>query len=264
MPILSLLPALLLYFLGRRFTDAMSAFVCAAIVWGALLLAGTELLSLDHMLTPTALATGWALTTLVLAGLLLHSRRTASVSPAPAPVPPWWALLPALSILLVTLIIGLVAPPNSTDALTYYLVRVAFWVQDRSVQVYATTVTRQFFMPPWAEYLILHLQILAGGSDRFAPLVEWLAFAGCLVVGAGIARRLGANARGVGLAIVLMVTLPTAVVEANSTQTDLVVAFWSVVIAGSPCRSRGEACCATPFSRVRRWVWPSRARARPT
>ena len=51
MPILPLMSALLLYLLCRRFTGAMSAFVHAAIIWGVLVLVGTELLSLGRMVT---------------------------------------------------------------------------------------------------------------------------------------------------------------------------------------------------------------------
>lgn len=230
MPILPALAAFLLYGLCRRFMGAMNALVHAAIIWGVLVLVGTELLSLGRMLTLPGLATWWALVALFLAGALCRTRDTVRVSRCSA-VLPAWALLPTLSILLVTLLIALVAPPNSTDALTYHLARVAQWMHHHSVTPYATSVSRQIFMPLWPEYFILNLQVLAGGSDRFASLAEWFAFAGCLVIGAGIARRLGAESRGIGLAIVLMATLPTAVVEASSTQTDLVVAFWSAALA---------------------------------
>ena len=230
MPILPLMSALLLYLFCRRSMAAMNAFVHAAIVWGVLVLVGTELLSLGHLVTLRGLAAAWVIVALILAGALWRTRRATPVVRSSA-VLPAWALLPALATLGVTLVIALAAPPNSTDALTYHLARVAQWLQGHSVAPYATSVTRQIFMPPWAEYLILHFQVLAGGSDRFASLVEWLAFAGCLVLGAGIARRLGADARGVGLSVVLMVTLPTAIVEASSTQTDLVAAFWAAALA---------------------------------
>jgi hypothetical protein len=209
---------------------AMNAFVHAAILWGVLVLVGTELLSLGRMVTQPGMATGWAIATVLLAGAVWRTRGTPRAFTSPA-VLPVWVLLPVLSILLTTAVIALVAPPNSTDALTYHLARVAQWMQHRSVDPYATSVTRQIFMPSLAEYFILHLQVLAGGSDRFAPLVEWRAFAGCLVLGAGIARRLGADSLGVGLTVVLIATLPTAIIEASSTQTDLVVAFWSSALA---------------------------------
>ena len=53
----------------------------------------------------------------------------------------------------------------------------------------------------------------------------------CLVASGGVAQRLGADARGVGLAVVLTATIPTAVIEASSAQTDLVVTFWMVALA---------------------------------
>ena len=231
MPILPLAPAVLLYYLCRRSMGPMSAFIHAAVLWGVLALALTELLSLGHLVTRTGLALGWGIASLPVAVGCWRVRHAAPVSTSSAMAWPVWARFSALSILLGTLVTALVAPPNSTDALTYHLARVAQWMQHQSVHAYATSVTRQIFMPAWAEYVILHLQVLAGGSDRLANLVEWCAFAACLVASGGVARRLGADARGVGLAVVLTATIPTAVIEASSAQTDLVVTFWMVALA---------------------------------
>ncbi len=80
------------------------------------------------------------------------------------------------------------------------------------------------------EILILTLQALFG-SDRLANLVQWLAFVGALVAVSGISRALGAgkHARlaGIGFAAVV----PMAVLQATSTQNDLVEAFWLLAFA---------------------------------
>lgn len=242
MPILPLVPAVLLYLLCRRSVGPMGAFIHAAVLWGVLALALIELLSLGHLVTRPGLALGWGIASLPLAVGCWRARHADPVSTSPATPWPVWARFSALSILLGTLVTALVAPPNSTDALTYHLARVAEWMQHQSVHAYATSVTRQIFMPAWAEYVVLHLQVLSGGSDRLANLVEWCAFAACLVASGGVAQRLGADARGVGLAVVLTATIPTAVIEASSAQTDLVVTFWTVALAwivlGDPDRSR--------------------------
>jgi hypothetical protein len=109
--------ALLLYLLCRRFTGAMSAFVHAAIIWGVLVLVGTELLSLGRMVTRSGLAAAWVIVTLILAGALWRTRRPTRGMRLPS-VLPVWTLLPVLATLVLTLVIALVAPPNSTDALT--------------------------------------------------------------------------------------------------------------------------------------------------
>jgi hypothetical protein len=230
MPALPILAALLLYLLRRSSRSALDAFVESAVLWGVLVLLLTEVLSTLRMVTLVGVTAAWGVITLALAATLWRSRGAPRVRDDAAEVP-LWAAIPTLVTLVVTLIVTLVAPPNSTDALTYHLARVAHWMQHHSVAAYATSVTHQIFMPPWSEYTIMHLQVLAGGSDRFASLVQWLAFLGCLILGYGLARRLGADSRGAGTTVVLIATLPTAIIEASSTQNDLVTAFWSAAFA---------------------------------
>jgi hypothetical protein len=230
MVILPLVAGLLLYLICRRSMRRVEAFVCASVSWGVLVLVGTELLSLAHGITLRGV-TIWWLAVIGVSGYAWWIRRPTPAAAEPITLPPAWALGPALAILLLIGVVGVVAPPNSTDALTYHLARVAQWIQQRSVAPYATSVTRQIFMPPWAEFVVLHLQLLAAGSDRLAASVEWMGLAGCLVVGVGIARRLGGRLVAVGLTILLIATLPSAIIEASSTQTDLVVAFWCAVLA---------------------------------
>jgi 4-amino-4-deoxy-L-arabinose transferase-like glycosyltransferase len=62
-------------------------------------------------------------------------------------------------------------------------------------------------------------------------MVPWLAFAGCLAMGYGIARRLGAGREGAGLSALVIASLPMAVLEASSTQVDLPLAFWALTLA---------------------------------
>src|SRR4029078_1439404 len=126
---------------------------------------------------------------------------------------------------------GMVAAPNSTEGLIYHLARVDQWIQRGSIQPYATSTSRQPFMPPWTEPALLNVGLLSGGSDRFSALVPWLAFAGCLAMGYGIARQLGAGREGAGLAVLVIASLPMAVLEASSTQVDLPLAFWALTLA---------------------------------
>jgi hypothetical protein len=223
---LPLVAALLLYrcFRPRWVPDA--ALVRTAVLWGVLVFAITELLSALRLLRPWPLAAVWALVTAAFLALALRLRRSPGSLHAASSTLPAWALIPAALSLAVTLIVALVAPPNSTDSMTYHLTRVAVWIQRESIEPYATSTIRQAFMPVWAGYAVLNFQLLAGGSDRFAPLVQWLAFAGTLPLSAGIARRLGADRSAQGLAVLCAATAPMVVVQASSTQVDLVTAFW--------------------------------------
>jgi hypothetical protein len=84
-------------------------------------------------------------------------------------------------------------------------------------------------MPPFAEYAILHFQILAG-NDTFANLVQWLSMFGTVIGVSLIASSLGADQKGQLFAALFAVTLPMGVLQSTSAQTDYVTAFWGVCL----------------------------------
>ncbi|MFC1764926.1 glycosyltransferase family 39 protein [Planctomycetota bacterium] len=130
----------------------------------------------------------------------------------------------------LTLLIGLVTPPNNWDAMTYHMSRVAHWLQQGHVGFYPTAIARQNYQMPLAEFAILHLQLLSG-SDRFAHLVQWSAWCGCVLWVSLVARELGADRRKQLFAALLAATLPMGVLQACSTQNDLVTAFFCLGLA---------------------------------
>ncbi|MCL2812325.1 MAG: hypothetical protein FWD25_10640 [Clostridia bacterium] len=158
--------------------------------------------------------------------------------------------------LLGTLLSALLYPPMNYDSIVYHMPRVFFWMKNASVHNYPTEIGRQLFTGPLASFFVLQLQVLSGGSDRLANLVQWFAYAGSILAAAGIASELGAGPKGRWLSAVLAATTPLAILQASSTQSDLVAAFWCVVAAyyvtmygrSSFCEERGAglwwAVCA--------------------
>jgi 4-amino-4-deoxy-L-arabinose transferase-like glycosyltransferase len=126
----------------------------------------------------------------------------------------------------ITFVVGVFGAPNTTDGMTYHLPRIMHWLQNRSVAHYATDIPRQLWPGPFAEYAIAAVVAPAGGSDRAAFLPQWLAHLGSIGLGAWIARLLGASTRGQAIAALFVATTPAAILEASSTQDDLVVSFW--------------------------------------
>jgi hypothetical protein len=103
------------------------------------------------------------------------------------------------------------------------------WIQRRSVSFYFTNIGRQLYQPPAAEYLILQMQILSGG-DIFANLVQWASLVGSLISVSLIAQQLGSGKLGILAATFAAGTLPMALAQASSTQNDLVVTFFLLVL----------------------------------
>src|SRR5262245_214258 len=214
---------------------------------GAALVLITEVLSLGHRLRPSWLAATWALACGI--GLWALRRRpfVPSVASMTPTVPPW-ARWPIGGILAVTGITALLAPPNTWDSMTYHMPRVAHWSQAASVANYPTHITRQLWLGPWAEFAITHLYLLAGG-DRLANIVQWLAFAGTVVGSAIVAGELGGNLSARALAAVACATLPMAIIQASSTQNDLVASFWILSLGHWVLRFR-EAPSVAPAALV--------------
>src|SRR5262245_16868126 len=166
LPLLSFL--MIFYALWRRRPgrDPRVAFMSAAIIWGVVTTATTELLTLPTLLTLETLVVCW---TTVMLGSGLIAVRSGSLrmnrsrwTPRPPALATMATAAPILVILLATGLICVFGWPNQWDTLVYHLSRVDHWVQNRSVAFYPTHIVRQLFNPPWAEYATLHLTVLGG------------------------------------------------------------------------------------------------------
>jgi hypothetical protein len=184
---------------------------------GVITVALTEGLSLFHALNRATVLASWALVVAIFLarrGLRGWSRPT--VDPRVA------------MVLAITGVIAIIAPPNGWDALSYHMSRVVYWIQNGSVAHFPTHNIRQVAFSPFAEFGILHLQLIWGG-DRLANLVQWGAFAGSLVAVAALVRRFGGGAAAVSAALVFAATLPMAILQASGTENDLVLALWLLI-----------------------------------
>jgi len=217
--------ALIMLCMVVRGSGYCQAFLGAAVCFGLLLTAATELLGLLSAITVFSLAVFWGGVACLALLALLPAWDWQKIREIRLENPGLLAGIGA--VLAITLLIALVSPPNNWDSMTYHMARVVHWMQSRSIAHYPTHITRQLYSPPWAEYAIMHLQILAGG-DRFANLVQWFAMCGSLVGTSLIAGEFGASRRIQALAAVVTLTIPMGILQATSTQNDFVVAFWLV------------------------------------
>lgn len=224
LPLLSFQAILLNY--STRGVSYRLAFLYASLWWGVLLTVATELLSLPHLLNQISLSSFWGIVAITAFMLLDHSKislpfhsfdiRYAAV------------FLPLGLIVAGTFLISIISPPNTWDSMTYHMGRVVHWIQNQSVAHYPTNIIRQLYFAPWAEFAIMHLQILSGGGDYFANLVQWFAMCGSLVGATLIAEELGASRSQQLLTAVIAATIPMGILQSSSTQNDYVASFWLV------------------------------------
>lgn len=208
------------------------ATVRGACLWGVLLVVGTELLSQGGAVTPLWLSLYWSgLAALGLFALHRLPRLAAPAALTPGPGCRLCTAAAALSIAIAGLV-AFLAPPNNLDGYVYHLMRVIHWQHQGSVAHYPTHILRQLQFGPGAEYVVLHLTVLAD-SDIAANLPQWLALAGSAAAAVSVATGLGVSTPGARFAAVLIATIPMAILQASSTQNDLVEGFWLLCLADS-------------------------------
>jgi hypothetical protein len=214
----------------RRGNSWRAAFLQSAIVHSSILVIATEILSLSHNIVPAAIQALWILSAsihIVALGLGLRRRglsRDRFTSLQQTSRLEKFALVGIIAILAICGITAFIAPPNNYDSMTYHMVRVMHWIQNKSVAHYPTQNLRQIAFPPGANYILLHLQLLTG-SDRLANLVQWIAFVGS-ILGASLIAKIVAGPQTQIVAALVCASLPMAIMQSTTTQNDLLTGFW--------------------------------------
>lgn len=129
------------------------------------------------------------------------------------------------SLLLCLFLQALLAPPNNYDSMSYHMARVAHWIQNQNVAYFPTSIARQLYHNPMAEYLIVQLQLLSGG-DWLANSVQFGAMLGALSLVSLLVKKIGLDSKGQFLAVVLVFAIPSGLFQSTSTQNDYVAAFF--------------------------------------
>jgi dolichyl-phosphate-mannose-protein mannosyltransferase len=215
----------------------------AATLLAAYLFAAAEIVALTLALSPfrAVSAPGYLVGELVVAVLVLSAWHRLG-----KPVPNWPSvdlrmlkqhpLLVALGLvvgltLLFQLFLVIVAPPNNWDSMTYHLARAASWYQHRSIGYVAGANTERLnIFPPNAEIATLYTFAFVH-SDRLAALPQYLAGLASLCGCYAISRRVGFSRSSSLFATLILASLSQVVLQATTTQNDLIVA--SFVVAGA-------------------------------
>ncbi|MCX6613061.1 MAG: hypothetical protein NTW74_19695, partial [Acidobacteria bacterium] len=179
----------------------------------------TELFSAFYAINRITIAFVWLLIAAIWIAGLRHTKLTVSwnwpIAALCAATSSIWALEGLAAIL---------SPPNSSDAMAYHMPRVIFWIQQHSVEFFATPYLNQIMLQPLHEYITLHFQLLSGG-DRFANCIAWLSTGGYVITASLLAKSLGASSRAQALAAFLAVTLPNGILQASGAKNEALLAF---------------------------------------
>jgi 4-amino-4-deoxy-L-arabinose transferase-like glycosyltransferase len=137
-----------------------------------------------------------------------------------------FSLVAVFVVLLITITTALIAPPNNWDSMNYHMPRVMHWIQNQSVRQYPINYLHQISFPPGAAYIVMQFQLLAG-SDRFANCVQWLALFGS-IIGISLLTNLLVSKRDQWISALVCISIPMAIMQSMTTQTDLTTAFWLI------------------------------------
>ncbi|GAA1812656.1 hypothetical protein HC028_06160 [Planosporangium flavigriseum] len=212
-----------------------------AVVFGGYAVVSVEVLSSQGWLTTSGVALSWLLA-LVVTGVAAGWRRRRAHPGGAEPRTPlierWHGLtrvertvgVAVAALVLAELVLALASPPNTYDSQTYHLPKIEHWAAQHDVDFYPVRIHRQVTYAPGAEYVLLHLRLLTGG-DALYGLLQWSAGVVALLALTRVTRQLGGGRRAQLLAAFVLASTPAVVLEASSTQTDLVVAGWVACLA---------------------------------
>ena len=128
-------------------------------------------------------------------------------------------------LLLVVLLQGIVYPPNNWDSLSYHMSRTYHWMNHESFENFPTHIIRQLYQPCLSEYFIFQVNIL-NGNDYFSNTVQFSFFLFSIIALLCIIRAVGLPSKMYLPTIILGLTIPEALLQASSTQNDIVHSFF--------------------------------------
>jgi hypothetical protein len=226
-PVLSFL--LLFYLFQLRENKSRENLLAAAVCWGSLVVLITEILSIFDAIYFWSVLSAWLLVSMALVLYLRKKYKTPFILPfgkiQPLANVEKIAFIGIGIVFAITGFIATVSAPNNADSFAYHLARIPYWLQNHSVQHYPTHILRQLYQPPWAEFALMHFQILTG-NDYVANLLQWFCGLGTLVAVSLITKQLGGDRKAQILTMLLTATLPMLILQSSSTQNDLVMTFW--------------------------------------
>lgn len=236
--VICLIELWLVFLRAKDFTELRLCFVKAAVLIFAIIAFNTETLSLFNALNERNVICFWLAESLCFFGLLLFQWRNDQIIVRQSfpnlllalkeKLTPYKAYLIVLSALFATIfLIAAASAPNTADSQTYHMARVANWIQWENVNFYPTATLRQLYLGPLAEYGILNI-ILLSGNDYFVNLLQFGCLFGCGITISLITREFNQNGAAQITAMLLTATIPMAILQASSTQNDLVVSFFAL------------------------------------
>lgn len=222
-------------FLSKSDSDWRLSFLLTFVFTNGYLILLTEFLNIFAWVSSWGIFLGWAALILFLGSFYLCKRKKRKLR-FPAfdfkGLSFWdWALIALIIIVLISVaLVAFLSRPATADVLNYHLPRVAHWIQNHSVNHFASGIEIQNRYPPAAEYQVLHVFALTG-NDLLVKFPAWTMLLVSIISGSLFASKLGISRSGSLLTALFIATLPNAIMQASSVKNDLHVAGLTLLLA---------------------------------
>lgn len=212
--------------------DWRESFILAALYLGVFIWGLTEFLSLFNILNFNGVICGWIFYDVGILSFLFTKYKNKSLSTPKISLTclKCWEFYFIGILLITTFFLAIIYPPSNWDSMTYHLPRIEHWIQNMSLSHYNTSIPRQLYSAPFSEIVILHGRLLSG-DDWLMNLAQWFAFLGAIIGISKIVADFGLNRKSQIIAALFFATLPMAILQASSTQNDLVETLWIICLA---------------------------------
>jgi hypothetical protein len=213
-----------------RARPVRAALLYAAVAWGALVVATSEMLSLLQLFNFAGLVVAWVLIDAALFVVTLL-RRPWPIIPGlggPPYTPGELGMLACiLTVVLVVGVIAVIAAPNTWDAMESHLPRAFFWAQNQTISFYPSPHFLQNIATPFSQLAIAQSFILLG-NDYAANSLQFFSMVGSTIAASLVARELGGLRGAQILAALICATIPEGILEASGVQNTYGGALWIV------------------------------------
>jgi hypothetical protein len=105
------------------------------------------------------------------------------------------------------------------------MARIVHWVGNDSVQYYPTHIFRQLYQSPLMEYMVMHVCVL-NKSDVWAFGVQFCFYIFSMLAMAALMRPMRLKRHSIIVGVLFFLLLPAGILQASSTQNDLVTVFY--------------------------------------
>ncbi len=132
-----------------------------------------------------------------------------------------------ITVVLLLLYQGIIYPPNNWDSLTYHMSRIMYWLGNENLNHFPTHILRHLYQPPFAEYLIMNVNVLQG-NDYFSNSIQLLFLLFTLISLNEILKWLEIKKLIRIVTFLFCLSIPSVVLQATSSKNDIVCAFFVV------------------------------------